>query len=95
MKLPKKIGRWILIAVLLVLLYFSLTGDEGLINLYRSHYDTKKMKSEITELKTTVDSLKNTIEKLMNDTTYIERIARENLGMAKKGEKVYKFIEEQ
>jgi cell division protein FtsB len=94
MKLPKKPGRWILFAVLLTVLYFTLTGDEGLINLYRSHRETKKMKKEIAALNKTIDSLENTIEKLKNDTAFIERIAREKLGMAKKGEKVYKFIEE-
>ena len=53
------------------------------------------MEQEIKELNDTVDSLKETIEKLKNDTAYIERIAREKLGMAKKGEKVYKFVEEE
>ena len=53
------------------------------------------MEREIKELNETVDSLKKTIEKLKTDTAYIERIAREKLGMAKKGEKVYKFVEEE
>ncbi len=91
MKLPKKTGRWIVVAVLGVLLYFSLTGDEGLINLYNSHRKTEKMKHEIQELNASIDSLRNTIEMLKNDTAYIERIAREKLGMARKDEKVYKF----
>lgn len=94
MKFPKKLGRWIFIAVLCVLLYFSLTGSDGLINLYRSHRTARRMTEEIKELNTTIDSLKNTIEKLKNDTSYIERIAREKLGMAKKDEKVYKIVEE-
>jgi cell division protein FtsB len=34
------------------------------------------------------------IKKLKTDTAYIEKIAREKLGMAGKTEKVYKFIEE-
>lgn len=49
------------------------------------------MKHEIEELNASIDSLKNTIEMLRNDTAYIERIAREKLGMAGKDEKVYKF----
>ncbi len=92
--MPKKLGRWILFLLLLVVLYFSLTGEVGLINLYRSHRETRRMKAEIDALNTTIDSLESTITKLKNDTAFIERIAREKLGMAKKGEKVYKFIEE-
>ncbi len=94
MNIPKKTGRWILFSLLCAVLYFSLTDEAGLINLYRERRQTNKMRSEIQELNKNIDSLTIAIEKLKNDTTYIERIAREKLGMAKKGEKVYKFIEE-
>jgi cell division protein FtsB len=94
MKFPKKIGRWILILIVLVLLYFALAGSEGLINLYRIHLEVRHMTEEIHELKSNIDSLQETIEKFKNDTSYIEKFARENLGMAKEGEKVYKFLEE-
>jgi cell division protein FtsB len=94
MKLPKKIGRWILIAGIGLVLYFSLTGDEGILNLYRSHREAGRMAREIRELNVTIDSLRETIRRLQSDTAFIEGIAREKLGMAGKNEKVYKFIEE-
>lgn len=94
MKIPKKTGRWIIGIVLLVLLFFTLTGSDGLINLYRTHLEVRQMNRKIEILKSAIDSLKIDIEKLKSDTAYIERVAREKLGMAKKGEKVYKFLEE-
>ena len=94
MNRPKKIGRWIFIGIAIILLFFLLTGNDGLINMYRFHLATRNMSKEITKRNATIDSLKITIKKLEKDTAYIEKIAREKFGMAKKGEKVYKFIEE-
>ena len=85
----------IVIVIVCTLLYFSVTSQSSIFNLYLSSKKNKAMEQEIKELNKTVDSLKETIEKLKNDTAYIERIAREKLGMAKKGEKVYKFVEEE
>ena len=85
----------IVIVILCALLYFSLTSESSVFNLYLSGRKNKAMEQEINELNETIDSLKETIEKLKTDTAYIERIAREKLGMSKKGEKVYKFVEEE
>ena len=103
MKHPKKKHKWIIItvisvlvlAVLCALLYFSLNSESSVLNLYRSSKKNIVMEKEIIELNATIDSLTITIEKLKNDTAYIERIAREKLGMARKDEKVYKFIEKE
>ena len=85
----------VVVVILGTLLYFSLTSESSFYNLYRSSKKNKAMEKEIIELNATIDSLKSTIEKLKNDTAYIERIAREKLGMARKDEKVYKFVEEE
>ena len=103
MKHPKKKGRRIIIliisalvlVILCALLYFSLTSESGLFNLYQSSKKNIAMEKEIKELNATIDSLKITLEKLKSDTAYIERVAREKLGMARKDEKVYKFIEKE
>lgn len=103
MKHPKKKYKRIIIpiisaialVILCALLYFSLTSESSFFNLYFSSRKNKAIEQEVKELNETIDSLKKTIEKLKTDTAYIERIAREKLGMAKKGEKVYKFVEEE
>ncbi|MBN1130612.1 MAG: septum formation initiator family protein [Chitinispirillaceae bacterium] len=46
---------------------------------------------EIEVKRRLIDSLQREIERLTNDTTYIERIAREKLGMARKDEHLFKF----
>ena len=94
MKLPKKSGRWIIGIVIVMVLSIGLTGSTGWINLYRTGLEVRQMTRDAETLKATIDSLQNVIKMLKNDTAYIERIAREKLGMAKKGEKVFKFLEE-
>lgn len=92
-KMPKKTGRWIIIAIISTFLFFFLSGNDGMIALFQAHLENKKLESKIIEYKKTIDSLEVTIVKLKTDTAYIERIAREKLGMAGKDEKVYKFVE--
>jgi cell division protein FtsB len=69
---------------------FFLFGRQGI---YYQHRELVRRNAEIVLHRRTIDSLNDVINKLTNDTAYIERIARENLGMARKNEKVYKFIE--
>ncbi|MFP4417619.1 MAG: FtsB family cell division protein [Fibrobacterota bacterium] len=90
----KKIGRWIILALGIVLSTVLLTGDDGVINLYRLQRKTETMEDSLQGLHQRIDSLKTEIQRLTNDTAYIERLAREKLGMAKEGEKVYKFVQE-
>ena len=89
----KKIGRWVVVAVVALVLSFLFTGNNSIINLYSSHLDIKKKEREIQKKRREIDSLTTEIKKLKTDTLYMERIAREKLGMAGKNEKVYKFIE--
>ncbi len=89
----KKIGRWVVVAVVALVLSFLFTGNNSIINLYSSHLDIKKKEREIQKKHGQIDSLATEIKKLKTDTLYMERIAREKLGMAGKNEKVYKFIE--
>lgn len=92
-KLPKKTGRWIIIIIISVFLFFFLNGSDGMIALFNAYRENKQLETKISDLNETIDSLKVTIEKLKTDTTYIEKMAREKLGMAGKDETVYKFVE--
>lgn len=94
MKVLHKPGRWFLLAVLSVLMYSLLTGNGGLLNIYSTHKATKHLESKMVELQHKIDSLKAYNHKFKTDTLFIERIAREKLGMARKDEVVFRFIEE-
>jgi len=90
----KKIGRWIAIALVCLLIFSVFTGKSNIIRLYQSHTEVKNRLDKKQRLHHEIDSLKIENTKLKTDTAYIEKIAREKLGMARKDEKVYKFIGE-
>lgn len=90
----KRIGIFAVISIVLFISIISLSGKQGLISLYKNHNEYRKQSLKLVQSHKIIDSLKTDISRLRNDTDYIEKIAREKLGMAKKNEKVYKFIEE-
>ena len=47
----KKIGRWIVVAVVMLVLSFLFTGNNSIIKLYSSHLDVKKKQQEIRKKK--------------------------------------------
>ncbi len=70
-----------------------LAGDQGVVALYRTWRQMRSLNEELNTSRQTIDSLKIEIQRLKNDTAYIERIAREKYGMARKNEKMFKFVE--
>jgi cell division protein FtsB len=84
--------RWILVAAAgLMFFLFLFGGPYGLFNLYRLKREKAALTAEIRLLNRQGDSLRQAIERLKNDPAEVERIAREHYGMAKKGEKVFRF----
>ncbi len=90
----KKFGRYIAAALVCLLIVSVFTGKSNVLRMYRSHTDIKERLEKKQRLHHEIDSLKQENTKLKTDTAYIEKIAREKLGMARKDEKVYKFIGE-
>jgi cell division protein FtsB len=92
----KIIVRWAIYGTAGVLLLLLLVGKFGLINLYFSVYrPLAAQRAEVRQLRLIIDSLEREKSRLESDTAYIERIAREKLGMIRKGETVYKFVDEE
>ncbi|MHB8482238.1 MAG: FtsB family cell division protein [Nitrospiria bacterium] len=78
----------------LVLSYFliwSLFGEVNLPDYYSMRKTYNRMKGEINQLKTENARLKKQSDALRSDPQQIESLAREELGLAKKGEIIYEF----
>ena len=61
--------------------------------MHELYQENERIKGKIEELKMSNKELEKRISTLKNDKLYIEKVAREELGMIKQGEKVYKFEE--
>jgi len=88
----KKILRWFLGILLLVILAIFLTGNRSLLKLYSLHLE----KNELLKQKESVIQQKNQlgeeIDKLETDEQYLEQQAREIYNMKKKGEEDNKAV---
>lgn len=89
---PKR--RYITVGVIIMsgAMLFLVFSNHGLFNRFRLMNEKSHLAKDISRLKVKKDSLKKEIQLLKTDTLRIERAARENYGMLKKGEEVY-FVE--
>ncbi len=88
----KKLRKIVIFSLFFLSVFFFLT------QIFFYWRDLSKMDKEIKKemekqrlLQVKIDSIENIIKKLDTDTFLIEKIAREKLGMIKKGEQVYKI----
>ncbi|MDH4099784.1 MAG: septum formation initiator family protein [Nitrospirota bacterium] len=90
----KKQLTLILMAGGLVVLYIAFSfffGDMGLVKLYQMWETKRGLQTEIQTLKQENERLGKEVEALRNDPDKIEGVAREKLGMARKGEIIYQY----
>ncbi|MCH8018992.1 septum formation initiator family protein [candidate division KSB1 bacterium] len=74
---------------LVIILYFLFGGDYNIYNLWKYRQKEKDLRSEIQTIDKEKEQLITEIEMLKNDSTYIEKIAREEFKMGKPNEKIY------
>jgi len=77
--------------VALSLLFNSLFGDMGLIQVYRQRRLLARLQGEVLALRTANDRLAGDIDDLKHDPYRIEQIAREDLGLGRPGEILFLF----
>ena len=77
----------------IVLLFLLL--NEGSRKLVRRYWEIYKLKEQISQLQHENELLKKEIYLLENDSSYIERIARKELGLISPGEVEYRFKKEE
>ena len=84
--------RWILLALLLFALYHILSGPNGLLNLRALRQEQRAAQNRIDSLATRKQALEVEKQRLLTDSVYLEKLARQELGMARPKEKVYRFV---
>ena len=93
LRLPK--GKTAKFFLLLGAVFFTFTffgGDFGFVRIWNLHQKKKDLELESKKLQFRILDLQVEKDKLKNDKSYLEKIAREKLGMVKEGEKVYQFV---
>jgi len=88
----KRFSRVVLITVLLLAFFFMYLFLSGYLNLRKVGQRLARIEEENKGLIQENKRLEEEIKALEGDPFYIEKIAREELGMVKKGEIVYEII---
>lgn len=79
-------------AILIISLFVYLFARE-ITQVYALHQENEKVKQEAQKLEEANAELIRKIELIQSDDSYKEKIIRQELGMIRKGEKVYRFQE--
>src|SRR5262245_19210533 len=78
---------------LLAMMTFTVWGDRGLLAMWRTQYDLERLVREIEIVEQKNVTLVREVQRLRSDLGYIEKIAREELGLVRPGEVVFEFAE--
>ncbi len=78
-------------AVALAVAALLLYGSSGLVQVWQMKREVEGLERELHRLRLDTERFTSTVDRLREDPAQIEKLAREELGYVKKGEKVLKF----
>ena len=88
-------GGWWKVAAVAVLaagwLYLFLVGDGGWLDLRQQRQRLEQLEAEVERLAAVNDSLRVVLERMETDPAFLEKVAREDLGMVRPGESLYRI----
>ena len=85
----RRIGLALIVALLLGYLPFELYGEKGVRQYLRLKRELKEIRTRNGRLRRQVSAMRREIEALRDDRATLERVARDELGLIRDGEKVY------
>jgi cell division protein FtsB len=89
-KLKTKIKFLLLIFFICFIAYWTIFGDNGILKLKKIEQESENVKAASEKIKAENERLKKEIKLLQEDKKYVEKVAREELGMTRKDEIIYK-----
>jgi cell division protein FtsB len=87
-----KVGRYLII-FLLLMGFLIVFGNNGLVDNYVMKEKLKILKEENEQIVRENNDLKKEISLLKENPQYVELAARKELGMVRKGDKVFRFMD--
>ena len=81
----------ICVAGLILLVFAAVYGEHGLIHLLRMHSEQRELEHTAFDLQQQNERLRERIQRLQSDDHYLEKLARERLGLVRRGEILYRL----
>jgi cell division protein FtsB len=82
---------WLATGLVLLLGWTSVVGDGGLFRIRDLRAQEARVTTKLGALEAENARLRENVRRLNEDDRYIERVARENQGLVRDGETVYRF----
>jgi len=91
--LPRKHKGTLLTCIVVLILFViaAVNGDHGLIHLLHMRSEQSELEHTAFNLQQQNERLRKRIWRLQSDDHYIEKLARERLGLVRKGEIMYRL----
>jgi cell division protein FtsB len=80
-----------LFCIAVMLLFFTVTGNHGVLQLQRINNELEAYDRKNGQLESDIHDVQTRISQLQHDDSALEKIAREELGLARRNETVYIF----
>ena len=84
----------LLVALILLVWYFSLFGEKGLIKIIQLRHERDRILADVSRMEEENKRLQEEIKRLRTDSRYLESVARRDLGLIKENEILFIFEEE-
>ncbi len=78
---------------LLIMLALSIANDRGFLAMWRMQSEVAQLVNDVRKIEASNDALLFNIERLRHDKSYIEKIAREELGFVRPNELVFEYVQ--
>jgi cell division protein FtsB len=89
-----RLANLLLHGLLLVAVYYAVYGGEySVFELHGTRVALEQERTTLLEVESQIDSLLSWSDSLRNDPQTLERVAREDFGMIRDGETLYRFAE--
>ena len=91
LRLPKNWPLLMIGALIALLSLVTIVGERGALHLWRLRGEKNRLDEQNYRLQKENEALRQRIYALRNDDSYLEKVAREELHLARPGEIVYRF----
>jgi cell division protein FtsB len=82
---------YVLGALIVVLVVVTIIGERGAVHLWRLHGEKIRIDEQNYRLQKENEILRQRLLRIRHDNYYLEKLAREELNMARPGEVIYRF----
>lgn len=79
------------LGLILVVAGLAVYGSNGVVRVWHMQRELQALERELGTLRARTRELTDTVDRLRNDPLFIEKLAREDLGMVHPGETILKF----